>query len=226
MCKRVDGIIAGDSPFKKAARAACCNSWDCADCGPRKKRRLIAKCFAAQANRGFDLTIRHREDRTLQQEADLLQKWWRNFRRLWNRNNPNNKIRCISVWEIKGPRHVHLHCLARCGFIPVKKLRAYFWEHLRSHKQWIKPLDTPKKQRAYAIKYVGKDPAKLEGKHRYSVSKHFWKKTEETYQDPELEGLKWRYVRQPLDHWKELRTQEECFLVVYNNWLLAITRPP
>lgn len=192
MCRCGDGILTGEIDGRKAARTQRCKCWGCEHCAPKNAKRLRARSYAANCNRGFDLTIRHEPERTLEQETALLKATWRKFRLWWNRTYPNNKIECLTCWEIKGKRHVHLHVLARCGYVDQRVVQQFFWREIRSHKQWVKSLLNQKARIAYATKYVTKGLAKLKGTSRYSVTHGFEDRTREIPRDPFFEGMAWQ----------------------------------
>jgi hypothetical protein len=191
MCRCGEGILTGTAAGRKAARTQRCRCWPCEYCGPKNARRLRARAFAAGCNRGFDLTIRHLPDRTLEQETELLKRTWRKFRLWWNRKHPHGKIEALTCWERKGERHVHLHVLARCPFVSQKLLSAFFAKEIRSPMQWVKALTNKKDRIRYATKYVTKELAKLPGTSRYSVTQGFEDRDRDIPRDPFYEGMTW-----------------------------------
>ena len=125
----------------------------------------------------------------------MLKKCWRKFRIWWNKKHPSNKIECISVWERVGERHVHLHVLARCGYVDRRVLVAFFQREIDSPMQWVKHLYSHAKRVAYATKYISKDLAKLPGTNRYSVTHGFDDKSKLFKPDPFYEGMTWEFSR-------------------------------
>jgi hypothetical protein len=198
MCSRGKGIIAGYAADRKAAKRARCKSWDCPHCAANRAKQLRARMFRARVNRGFDLTIRHIASRTLEEETRLLKQCWRDFRLWWNRTNPDEKIECLGVWELKGPRHVHMHVVARCPRVDWKVLQKFFWNRIRSHKQWVKDLTDKKRRVAYITKYVTKQLVKLAHTHRYSATHGFDEPSEDVKGDPFFAGLAVRWENRPL----------------------------
>jgi hypothetical protein len=208
MCRCGDGILTGEAPGRKAARTQRCKCWGCEHCAPKNATKLRARSYAANCNRGFDLTIRHEPERTLEEETALLKATWRKFRLWWNRTYPNNKIECLTCWEVKGKRHVHLHVLARCGYVDWRVLAQFFWREIRSHRQWVKPLLNQKARIAYATKYVTKKLAKLKGTSRYSVTHGFEDPNREIPCDPFYQGMTWLPSKQCLVTWCEERAMD------------------
>lgn len=188
-----DGIIIGIAADRKAAIAHSGKSWDCPRCAKIRAKRLRARILAAGCNRGFDLTIRHLPHRTIEEETALLKDCWRDFRLWWNRNNPGKKIECMGFWEVTGDRHVHLHVVARCPYVPRPLLVRFFWNRLQSPLQGIKPLTNQTQRIKYAAKYVTKALVKLKGTHRYSATHGFDAPREPFAKDPFFQGLTWTW---------------------------------
>lgn len=198
MCDCGSGIIAADAGDRKAARTARCKTFECPICGPRRAAELRAKLYEARPNRFFTLTIRHLETRTLSEEVELLKGCWRRFRLWWNRTYPQKQIECCSIWELKGERHAHMHVLARCGFVPVNVLKAFFQKEIGSFKQDVRKIYDLKEVGRYITKYVTKDLVKLPHTHRYAPTHGFFKPSEPPPRDPFFDHMEWRFERQTL----------------------------
>jgi len=205
MCASGDGIIAGEAAHGKAAFTIDCGQWACDECAPRMAKRLRARTIAAKPTKFFSLTIRHRPDRTLEQETELLKEAWRKFRLWWARQPRGCHIECGTFWELKGERHVHIHALARCGFVPRKVLRGWFARHYKSQEQDVREVKSAAQLAHYVTKYVTKDLVKLARTHRYSFTHGFEDKTATWERDPFFEGMAFAFENNKLPgfahHW-------------------------
>lgn len=198
MCSCDTGIITGDAADRKAAFEPECGSWDCPRGAKAKARRIRARALAGNCNRGFDLTIRHLPHRTIEEEIALLKECWRDFRIWWEKQPRGGKIHALTVWECTGARHVHIHALARCNYVPVKILRRFFIQRINSPRQWIKDLTSKQQRIFYATKYITKQLIKLPHTHRYSFTHGFDEAKEPIPRDPFFQDMEWNYRKKPL----------------------------
>ena len=205
MCASGQGIIAGEAAHGKAAFRSDCGSWDCPIAGERLSRRLRHKLASARPNRFFTLTIRHHPERTLEQEVELLKACWRKFRIWWAKQPRGFIIEECSIWELEGERHVHIHALARCAYLPVKILQAFFQREIDSFRQDVRTVRTAHQLAKYLNDYVTKGLTKLEHTHRYAATHGFFDNDEKLPGDPFFEGMTWGFDTRTLEefahHW-------------------------
>lgn len=135
-----------------------CGSWDCEDCGPLKRKRLIKRLIAGNPSALMTLTASRRAHPSpyaafhhLSYAINLL------FKRL-RRRYPGKEIQYALVWERTKKGWPHAHVLLRAPFLPQALISRLWTELAESPIVDIRAVTSNRMVVAYVSKYLSKAP--------------------------------------------------------------------
>ncbi len=149
------------------AKVLRCRSWNCLDCAPGRRRRLIAEACGGKPNKFITLTLRATDPRTQEERVKALSRAWRVMRARICRRLKIKTIPFLAVVERTKAGTPHLHILARAKFIDHAYLSNMAKELLDAPIVDIRHIDAHRGIATYVAKYVGKDPVKIGTCKRY-----------------------------------------------------------
>lgn len=157
-----------------------CASWKCPVCGPKKKRKLVAKILRANPQRFLTLTVQAPTDEngltwTPREAFDSTRrKCARLFQEM--RRETGKKTEYVRVLEQTKRGYPHYHFLTKGPFWPVASIVAK-WQRLTG--SYIVDIQKPKAAKqtiGYVAKYVAKSNEVDFTERRISASRNFYQR--------------------------------------------------
>lgn len=150
-----------------------CRQWDCPTCGPRQRKRLIARFVAGNPDALLTLTCNpepyENREAAFRGLSVALNHLFKRIRRRY----PHNTVQYALVWETTKKGWPHAHILLRAPFIPHAWL-SQIWKDLVGAKVVdIRGVTSGKQVARYVAKYITKAPECPPGMKRYRTSRQY-----------------------------------------------------
>jgi len=164
-------------PGQRYCKPLYCRSWGCQECGPMRRRRLMAVAAGGDPQRFLTLTVNPQEGGSPEQRLFALSNAWRTVVKRLRRLHPSEPVEYLAVVEQTKAGEPHLHILLRSPFIPQAWLSAVMAELINAPIVDIRRIRNPREVIRYVAKYVTKAPAKI------GLAKRYW--TSQAYNTPD-----------------------------------------
>jgi len=185
-------------PGQRYAKPLMCRSWGCEECGPLRRRRLMAMAAGGNPTRFLTLTVNPSEGESPEQRLAALSNAWRLVVKRLRRLHPSEPIEYLAIVEQTKAGEPHLHILLRSPFIPQAWLSAAMAELINAPIVDIRLIKRLSEVIRYVAKYVTKAPAKMGTAKRYWTSQGYNDPvTPSASEDPSI-GPGWTIDRRPL----------------------------
>lgn len=190
-------VIVESGETVKRAVSLRCRSWQCQECAPLRRKRLIAHAIAGKPDSFLTLTSINRQGRNKHDAAQELAHAWRWLRRKICTTYKIKKLPFLAVFEATQTGWPHLHILLRAKFIPQKWISDRMRERTGAFVISIARIRAPSQVVGYCAKYVGKDP------HHFEKTKRYWSSQDydQTTNPNEKGHAKWEAQTLSLYEW-------------------------
>lgn len=201
MCSTTQRLAVKWEASKRTAVSIHCKTWTCPECGPQRRRQLMAAGHGGNPRTFLTLTSKRVEGRTPSGAAAELARAWRLLRLRVMRHYKLKRLPFLAVFESTKLGWPHLHILLRAPFISQQWLSDQMADISGSPIVWIEQISNQGKIAAYVAKYCGKDP------HRFTYSKRYWSSRDYALSKPPQRadrpvlGGGWEMDRMALDAW-------------------------
>jgi hypothetical protein len=188
-----------EQPQGSIATALRCKRWTCGDCGPKRRKRLIAEAMSGAPTSFLTLTYNARREGTPEEHAADLSHAWRLLRKRMLRKWSGHRFPFIAVFERTQRGEPHLHILLRGPYIPQQWLSEQMDDLIESPICDIRFIRSRQQVAGYVAKYVGKDPEHFGTSKRYWSSRDYAGVAFEWTKPEKWEPGFWSIVRGTLD---------------------------
>lgn len=151
-----------------------CNTWGCAICGPRLKKRLIRKFVAGAPDALLTLTCNpaqnHSPYEAFVRMSKAVNTLFKRLRRLF----PKHSLQYALVWETTAKGWPHAHLLLRAPYIPHQVLSSYWAELTGAPIVDIRRVTHEGQVARYVAKYLTKAPEVPPGYKRFRTTRNWF----------------------------------------------------
>lgn len=151
-----------------------CRRWDCPDCGPRQKRRLLRCLESTRVDALLTLTCARNHYPDPRTAFVYLSRQIPHLIKRLRRAYPLVSIEYFCVWEKTSAGWPHVHVLLRGPYIPQRLLARHWSQLARSPVVDIRAVRQDGDAARYLSKYLTKQPAVPPGYRRFRTSQSFW----------------------------------------------------
>jgi len=185
-------------PEQRYCKPLYCRSWGCEECGPMRRRRLMAMAAGGEPTRFCTLTVNPSEGESPEQRLAALSNAWRLVVKRLRRLHPSEPVEYLAIVEQTKAGEPHLHILLRSPFVPQAWLSAAMSELINAPIVDIRLIRHAAEVIRYVAKYVTKAPAKMGSAKRYWSSQGYnIPETPTGSTDPSI-GPGWTIDKRPL----------------------------
>lgn len=167
-----------------------CKCWDCDQCRPMNRQKVMHKARRGQPNVFLTLTCLPEKYDTPEDAARDMKRGFVALRRRMCRKWNLKKVPFIVVFERTKQGWPHLHALLRVPFMHHKVIRAMWLEIMDAFQIDIRFIKAASQVLFYVTKYIGKDLSQFKGCKRY-WSSHGWLIVKEDERPKGLFGERW-----------------------------------
>lgn len=181
-----------------------CKRWDCANCGPRKKKKFLRLALKGRPTTFLTLTV-NPERYAARIDAfkaaslaipTLIKRLRRRF--------PRSEVEYVLVWENTKAGWPHAHMLLRCPFVPKTYLSRAWYQLTGAYIVDIQRVKSLRQVAGYLGKYLAKDPQVPPGAKHFRKS-HLYARADEKKSLPDwLQGLPFHFATESTEHFASL----------------------
>lgn len=168
-----------------------CGRWDCDDCAPRKRAKLVELAVRGRPNILLTLTSRRVEGADANDAAEAMVLAWPKLKQRIERLTGRKCWSVFKVFEATQAGWPHLHVLVRGCFVDQRWLSAQWDELLGAPIVHVKAIDNPGRAANYVAKYLSKAPHQFARRRRWSRSADWCAKIVRPFFD--RNGEHWSY---------------------------------
>jgi len=168
------GAISRATPKGTIVRELPCRCWECIDCGPQRKRALMALARDGKPDTLLTLTVDPANFETKEEAHDALKHRYSDFVEMARKKWPKTRVEYLGVIEATKLGWPHF---MRAPFIPQRSISRYFEKHGVGKIVDIRKVRGTRQVAAYVAKYLSKKPARFGDGKRY-VRSQSWESQE------------------------------------------------
>jgi len=178
-----------------------CKSWDCPECGPRKRSQWIARLASGKPQRMMTLTCTPDPNTTAREKAIKMKTAF--IALIAEIRRRRGKCEYALVFEIQENGSPHMHVLMRGPYVPQKWIKAFWSAAGVGSIVDIRAAHSPIKEAGHACKYLAKETGqtamRLAPLRIVQVSRRYELPTPERPARPQTVGYTWAYLRDDID---------------------------
>lgn len=146
-----------------------CNSWNCPECAPRRRRSMMREARDGRPNRFITLTVNPHWFSGPVERAARLAKAWRLIVAAYRHRWPNRTIEYLAVFEATKRGEPHLHIVVRGDFMSHKWLSDQMKKRMGAPIVDIRAVKGAAEVTRYIAKYISKRNI------RFGTCKRYWR---------------------------------------------------
>lgn len=165
-----DRCCVKETAHEAFAKRLYCQRWSCADCAPKRRKRLIAEILSGKPATMVTLTYRGGDGLKPEDQLTRLLWAWRIVIKRWMRRHKMRRLSRFQVVEGTKAGTPHVHVLVRGVWIDQRWLSEQMAALIDAPIVDVRRLDSAGRAAAYVAKYCGKAPAQFGTHKRYHRS--------------------------------------------------------
>lgn len=177
-----------------------CRRWNCPDCGPHNKRRLLRCLKTTRVDALITLTCARRRYSDPDTAFKYLTRQIPHLIKRLRRAFPLASIDYFCVWEKTRDGWPHAHLLLRGPYIPQRLLSRHWSQLARSPIVDIRAVHQQGDAAHYLAKYLTKQPSVPPGFRRFRTSQTFWQGDRPTRRPRDPSSPSWALRRDCLSY--------------------------
>jgi len=135
-----------------------CKCWNCSNCGPWRRKRLLRQIEAGRPDKLATITVPENEPGSPTEHAYKLTWAFKQLKKRIRRRWKSEPFEYYAVMEATKRGQPHLHLCLRAPFIPQWWLSQQMRELINAPIVDIRKIHCPRRAARYVSKYVAKDP--------------------------------------------------------------------
>jgi len=168
MCRRIGTVVGQNGTAVKISKLSC-KSWDCPDCAPKRRGRLVAEAKEGRPNRFITLTVNPNWFDSPEERARRLVIAWRRFTQWFKRKNKTAEFEYLCVFEATKLGEPHLHICFRGAWIYQRTLSRKMNEYIGAPIVDVRRVKSKSAVAEYVTKYISKRNIK------FGTLKRYWR---------------------------------------------------
>ncbi len=175
-----------------------CHKWDCPNCGPQNRKRVLRSLEGTRVDTLITLTCSRSHYRSPDAAFYVLSASIPILMKRLRRAFPRTPIEYFCVWESTRTGWPHVHVLFRGPFIPQRTLSRHWADLTCSPIVDIRHVNSQAQVASYLSKYLVKQPRVPFGHRRFRTSRAFWQAGSPSRRNPCPSGEPWKLRRDSL----------------------------